>query len=224
MKKPELVIFDVDGLLLNTEYLWIRANDIVADMYHLPELRKDIFKEKIGLTGESYDEIVIRELQAYDNPRQYLSLIRETGLKLIGEELELLPGAIALLDYLEAEGIQKTIATSTGRRLTEDRLRRMGILSRFSCILCGDDVRHRKPDPEIFVKTAELFPKIPRERILILEDSIHGVEGAWRAGIPYIMVPSVQKPGENEYERAAAVADNLFIVKRILESISDKHE
>ena len=215
MKKPELVIFDVDGLMLNTEFLWMKAHEAIATRYGVPEVGRAMFIASVGLTAEDFNRVADECMANVDNRYELLEYVRIEGTQLLEEQLDVMPGLLNLLAYLDRMQIAKAVATTTFREKTYERLDRMGLLDRFDYILCGDEVHKRKPDPEIYCKVISHFNVKP-ENALVLEDSVYGVESACRAGIPCIMIPSVVPPADKQRKEASAIAESLHDVRKML--------
>ena len=217
MKKKKAVIFDVDGLMLNTEFVWLECWMKVAADHGIPEYGP-LFHKAVGTTGKDIEDMLDRELPHVpeEERRQLMIDVRKYGNKVTDDELKKMPGLVELLDYLEKKGYRVAVATTTSRDLTEHRLKKENIYDRFEYILCGDEVVKRKPDPEIYqnvLKTMDLLP----EDVLVLEDTGYGVSAAYAAGCDVIMVPSVNEPTKNEEDKAYAIVNDLFAVQSIIE-------
>ena len=218
MKKPQLVIFDSDGLMINTEFLWKEAYEEVAEMYNAPIIRDEFFTKAIGLANIEFKNLVEECLYMYDNRQEMVENIREKGFALIEEKTECMPGIIELLDYLDEEKIMKAVATTTPKDHAELRLKKAGLFDRFPYIVCGDQIKRRKPYPDCYLTVIEHM-NVKAEDALVLEDSVYGVEAAYNAKIPCIMVPSVQKPGPKQEKEAMMIVDSLFDVLDYLKSL-----
>lgn len=207
--RPQLVIFDVDGLLLDTERVWKQAWRSTLDSLGLQEIGDEEFCRLIGKSGQASMREAREILNGAWDAESFMEQMRACGFRLLESGLRLKPGARELLEELKEKGIRCAVATATCRELTEKRLGQMGILRFFSCICCGDEVERGKPFPDIYQKVLEHM-ECPAGRAVVLEDSPVGVEAAFRAGIPCVMVPDVIPPGAAERERAAWIAPSLF--------------
>lgn len=105
--------------------------------------------------------------------------------------------------------IKKAVATTTRRELTEERLKRVGVYDRFDYVLCGDEVINRKPDPEIYLSVLKKMDTDARNA-LVLEDSVVGVEAAYRAGIDCIQVPDIIAPTDVQKKQTVYTAKDLM--------------
>lgn len=190
MNELKMVIFDVDGTLLNTEFLWEKAWADIAEKYHVPKFSA-VFHKVVGISGSDVT-------------------------KVLDENIELMPGVFELLDTLEKLHIRKAVATTTNREATMKRLTKMGIIDRFEYILCGDEVSKRKPSPEIYLKVLEAVHCDP-EDVLVLEDTGYGVQSAYEANAKVIMIPSINPPKDIDRENAYKIVNSLYDVQKMIE-------
>lgn len=212
---PDLVIFDVDGLLLNTEFLWGEAFRMAAVKYGNDKIGDEVYRKLTGISGSDTLKVMKALLPDINNHQEILDYIGEAGMEIVNTQCRPMPGACELLDLLEEKNIRRCVATTTSRNLTELRLKKNGILDRFEYILCGDEVTKRKPDPEIYLKVLQ-HTGIAASDALVLEDSPYGVEAAFRAGIRVIQIPSVTPAAEKEKKMAARIVRSLHDVAEML--------
>jgi len=204
----EAVAFDMDGLMFDTERLantlWVAAG--VESGWNLSlELLNSLAGQP-----ESSDRRVLRE--TYGDSFPYDTL-RARRLALEAEyfrnhEVPLKPGLIALLDFFQAWKIPMGVATSTARYRVLPLLRKADIIDRFASILCGDEVTNVKPDPEIYLRTAERLGVAPGN-CLVLEDSRAGIAAAHAARAIPVMVPDLLGPDGAALRQAARVFGSL---------------
>lgn len=218
MKKVKGIIFDMDGLLFDTESIYCEANLVVADKYDIP-FTKDTYARFIGIS----DEEVWAELH-----KMYADHGEETVQKFIDEswgmahdrfktgEVDLKPGVHELLAYLEEKEIPRVLASSNVRPVIEILLEHAGIRDKFSDIISAEDVKFAKPDPEIFVIAAERLGMSSAD-CLVLEDSKNGILAAEGAGVPVVMVPDIVPPTAELREKTEAVFTSLHDVIEFLE-------
>ena len=203
------VIFDMDGLILDTEKLLVKywcqaANEAGFPMQreHALNIRSLARKFAIpylqGIFGEEFDYVKIRS-RRMELMKQHIS---EHGL-------ETKPGIAELLDYLDSKGIPAAIATATDIQRTEDYLGQVGLLGRFSRIVCAAMVENGKPKPDIYLYACEQIGEAPADCIAV-EDSPNGVRSATDAGIRTVMVPDLAEPDADTAKRIAAKAGTLF--------------
>ncbi|MCH6485158.1 HAD family phosphatase [Pseudoxanthomonas sp. LH2527] len=189
---PAAVIFDMDGLMLDSERAII---DCMAEAardcgYHdLPEV--------LWLSMVGHSEAVCRHLLD--------EAVGEAGRDAILQRSHLLydavvaagvphrPGILAMLEFLEARGMPRAVATSTRRPLALRKLEAAGLLSRFHAICTSSDVQHPKPAPDIYLLAATSLGVDPAH-CLVLEDSPTGVRAALAAGMHPIQIPDLLEP------------------------------
>lgn len=207
-------IFDMDGLMFDTERIYIKAEKITGkefgiDIDALPDLMgvsehegERIYKKCFG---EDFD---------YGKYRARKVEILEEDIETNG--LPKKPGLDEILELLREQKIPIALATASDRSLAEDYLKRADVAGYFQAMVCGDMVEKGKPDPETFCTAAELLGTKPEET-LVLEDSYNGIRAAHRGGFIGCMVPDTQEPTEEMRETAFRVFDSLLDVVRCLE-------
>lgn len=213
--RPKLVIFDVDGLLLDTEALYQKAWAMAEEKYGIAGLSRGIFLKCVGRSGKDAEDMVVGEL-GQELGMKILSEVRETGRHLLGGEIPVKPGAEEILERVRDLGIPAAVATATSRDLTIKRLSDAGLIDKLDYILCGDQIARRKPDPEIYNKVLEHFCAKPSDA-LVLEDSAVGVEAAYRAHIPCIMIPDLVLASPKQVKETIAILPSLLDAAALLE-------
>lgn len=211
--KYQLVIFDMDGLMIDSEAKWAKGWQKVGDKYGY-DFGPTLFNRLVGISGQPVFDIVQEAIQ--NDPTDCINEAHELGLKYLKEEgADLKPGLLKLLDYLDRNGYKKAVATTSTREMTEHHLNNAGIFDRFDYILCGDEVTKRKPDPEIYLSVLNKFNLTPSSA-LVLEDSPHGVSAAYNAGIDCIMIPDLIFPTIKQQNQTIAIMESLDNVKDYL--------
>lgn len=189
-KKPKLAIFDMDGLMFDTEQMCIEPI-IQAHLNHGYPMTKEICYKMIGASGKITREILENEFgqdYPFDKLDQYsYQLLFERIEK---EGLPIKSGLIELLEHLKQLEIPCVIASSSSTKVIEHYLKISNTSQYFVDIVGGDKVKASKPEPDIFNKACEIFKVNPQEAI-VLEDSKNGIIAANRAGIPVICVPDI---------------------------------
>ena len=184
------VITDIDGTILDTERIYIRAwKEAGREMgYEIPDealmKTRAISNKDAAAVLASY----LGEAFSYWECRKRRVVIAE---RLICDQSPLLlPGAAKMMAYLKENGIPIAAATSTDREKTMIHLAESGIDTAFDAIVTGDMIEHGKPAPDIFLKAAELLGVLP-EDCVVLEDSHAGIRAAHAAGMKGIYIPNV---------------------------------
>jgi HAD superfamily hydrolase (TIGR01509 family) len=187
------VIFDLDGLMLDTESIsrlsWRKA----AQEYERA-VSDELFASFIGRRTEDC-EAMLRELWGADFPLAELrARIREHWARHVAEHgIPHKPGVAELIDFLETRQIPKAIATSSSK---EEARAKMGELAKhFDIVVTGDEVKRGKPAPDIFLLAAARLG-VEAPNCLVLEDSLAGMQAAQAAGAYAIMVPDLMPPDE----------------------------
>jgi HAD superfamily hydrolase (TIGR01509 family) len=217
--KPAAVIFDMDGLMLDTERLarvaWNRA---MADWGQV--IPDHVYVQLIGRTVRDVETILGEEMvlkapfkEVLERKTRYLE--EETAR----EGIPLKPGLIELLDAVDRLRLAKAVASSTFRQAVLWKLSLAGLVNRFEVIVCGDDIRNGKPAPDIFLIAAERL-QVPAERCIVLEDSEPGIQAAHRAGMIGLLVPEQGLPSTAMAGIAQGVYPSLVEVKEFLERLA----
>ena len=187
--KIKLVIFDMDGLMLDTEIVHFKTWLKYAKKYGF---NYDISKRHIyaGMTDKQVVSVLGREMGDFQKAKAMREEILLERKKIFSDPSISLKkkGLIELLDYLDTNGISYMIASSSGRNRIEYLLDKEGLLNRFKNIISGDDVKNSKPSPEIFLKAVEKMG-CKKQEALILEDSENGYLAAKRSNINYMIIP-----------------------------------
>jgi HAD superfamily hydrolase (TIGR01509 family) len=212
---PDLLIFDMDGLIFDTERLFMNLRaDIMAEYGYVH--REEDYLRTLGTSGENLNRILY-ETYGPEYPADEISKrTREAQISQIrtcGPPLR--PGIRKLLSWAEGKRIPCCVATSTATSYAEEFLDLAGISGCFSFVIGGEAVLHSKPDPEIFLLACTKASVAP-ERALVLEDSENGVLAADRANIPVICIPDLKQPSPEIAKKAAAVCDSAFDVPDVL--------
>lgn len=202
----QAVVFDLDGLMFNTEELYFEVGTELLRRRDKP-LTRELLNQMMGRPSRIALQIMI-EFHTLDATVEILQRETEEIFSvLLATRLALMPGLADLLDALEAANIPKAIATSSSRRFVHRVLTPFQFEPRFQFILTADDVTHGKPDPEIYLKAAERFG-LPPTRCMVLEDSENGCRAAIAAGAFAVAVPG-DHSRHHDFGGASLVADTL---------------
>ena len=180
----------MDGLMFDTETLAFRAwSRALAE--HGLEMRTSDYSRLIG-RNMADARLILLDAYGPDTPVDALDAarFRYSSAEVAERGVPLKPGLVALLDALDALGIPRAMATSTGRERATALLERAGLAGRFHAIVCGDDITRGKPAPDIFLVAARRLDA-PATSCLVLEDSEPGVRAAHAARMKTVLVPDL---------------------------------
>lgn len=218
MKNIKAVIFDMDGILIDTERISFNAFKEVLKEYNY-EMSEEFYLTMIGRNVKSIKEVMLSE---YGSSFPF-DEIYEKKVKIAVETIDrdgviIKPGVHELVDYLKDNNYRIAVATSTRKERAHYLLEQIGIKDKVDYIICGDQVVNSKPDPEIFLKAAKGIGIEP-QNCMVIEDSDAGILAASRAGMTGINVPDMKKPDENMKKLAFKICSSLLDVKTYMESI-----
>jgi len=215
------VILDMDGLMLDSERMardaWRRAladwGLVLPDGLYFQLVGREATDTK-GILARAFGPALPVE-EAYARKQRYLEEAMLRG------GIPTKPGLHALLDFLDARGIRKAVASSTHRPLVVQKLRLTGLLERFAVLVCGDEVRNGKPAPDVFLLAAERLG-VPACECLVLEDSEAGIRAARAAGMTPILVPDLKPPSPEVAALAHRVLPSLEHVREYLAALLEE--
>ncbi|MCR4587823.1 MAG: HAD family phosphatase [Lachnospiraceae bacterium] len=203
MKELDAVVFDMDGVIFDSERCVLECWKELAEKYGIRDMEKH-FRECIGTNAVRTREIMT---EAFGAAFSYDDFAKEASVsfhaKYDNGKLPLKPGIFQLLDHLKDNGKKIALATSTRRASVLHQLEHAGLLDYFDTIITGDMVKRSKPDPEIYLLACEGIGVLP-ERAYAIEDSYNGVRSAHAGGLKVIMVPDLL-PANDEMQALAEI-------------------
>ncbi|VWX56218.1 conserved hypothetical protein [Burkholderiales bacterium 8X] len=211
----QAVVFEMDGLLLNTEVLARRS--LARAGQELGMFVSDAFcASLIGIPADASRRLIAEQFGGDDAAEALLRLAtRYLRLQIATGELKLQPGAGQLLDLLDDLEMSRAVATSSSREKALHHLEHAGIAHRFDRIVSRDDVDRSKPDPDLHLAAARALRK-PVGSCLALEDSYNGVRAANAAGMPVAMVPDLLPATPEMQQLSLAVLGSLHEVPPLI--------
>jgi len=190
--RPAAAIFDMDGLMLDTERPMLNAWIIAGQKMKWP-VTKEIALKSIGLVGEDIRKLCLNELGSNFPYDEFDILLHKLFDEEFAKGIGLKPGLTELLDHLEKLHMPIAVATSTNRNFAVTKLKIAGIANRFEIMACGDEVANGKPAPDIFLLAAKRLKQNPGQCIGF-EDSAAGLRGLHAAGIKSVFVKDLIEP------------------------------
>lgn len=207
------VVFDMDGVIFDSEKLVILCWQAVAEKYGIEDI-ETACRECFGLNRESTRQKMLLRYGAdfpYDAYKREMSELFHSRYS--GGKLPLKPGVIELLQYLKEHHIRIALASSTRSQVVRQELSDAGILAYFDAVICGDMVERSKPAPDIFLKACEKL-EVNTAVSFAVEDSYNGIRSANAAGLRTIMVPDLAEPTSEMEQLTEIILPDLIHVKQ----------
>lgn len=209
------VLFDMDGVVLDTEKLYARFWAEAAHALGYPMT----YAQALGMRSLS-GPMGQAKLESYFGPGVSRAVMRDKRVELMDayvsqHGVEPKAGIYELLDYLKEHGIPTAITTSSPKERAEQYLKPLGLLERFDRICTGYEVKQGKPAPDIYLYGAQCLGLRP-EDCLAIEDSPAGVESAFRAGCMAVLVPDLDGSDEEMRQKLFAEVDSLADVINLI--------
>ncbi len=204
---PEAVIFDMDGVILDSEPYHHAAETLIFKELGIAPSERD----RDGFVSMSNAKMWAILKTMYGLPQSEAELlefgenIRFNYMEAI-QELVPMPGLVSLLDELKANHVKMAVASSSTSKIIELFISRLNLRSYFQCLVSGEMVPHGKPEPDIFLHTADLL-QTPAVNCLVIEDSENGVKGACAAKMKCIGFKRPNTRGQNLSGSDLQIAD-----------------
>ncbi|MGF7161977.1 beta-phosphoglucomutase-like phosphatase (HAD superfamily) [Rhodoligotrophos appendicifer] len=205
-QRPHALIFDMDGLLLDTEGVYKRSWTVAAAGLGY-DLTDTLYLSLIGITIADCEKCLVESF-GQDFPLEQFRADARSRYEdiVLAEGIPLKPGVCTLLDWAAVLDLPCGIGTSTVTEEARHRLKHHGILDHFAAVIGGDQVIHGKPDPEIYLKVAQALKQEP-EHCLVFEDAHSGVRAARAAGMSVALIPDLLP----STEEIAALTCGVFV-------------
>ena len=210
-KDFKAVIFDMDGVLVDSEPAYWKAEEELAREYD-KEVSVETLLKMMGRPAIESMKIFANDLGLKDSPDILYKKRDEKYIKIIETELKPMDGVIEVLKGLKSNGLKTAVATAACKELLNIQLSKIGILNNFDFLLSGNDIKDGKPHPEIYLKTVSLFGLKPDECVVV-EDSPSGIEAGIKAGCFTVAFP-------NKYQDMSNLPKADMIITNIKEILS----
>ena len=219
MTKPEALIFDMDGLIFDSERLVQRTWNDAGEALGYGRIGEHIYNT-LGFNLKRRTQY-FKEAFGGDFPMDAFNELTRARFHEIrdAEGLAMKPGVRELLDYARGQGMKTAVATSSRKEYSVQILSDAGIWPLFDGAVFGDQVVNAKPDPEIYLTACAMVGADPAKS-LALEDSPAGIRSAAAAGMSAVMVPDLVQPSDEILSLCTAKFDSLLEVIPFLEGVS----
>lgn len=214
--RPDAIIFDMDGLMLETER--IAVDCLVRSSSHIaPEIEPQFWRQMIGLGDVATRERTTARIGA-ERSRALLARSQEYFEETIAQGIPHRPGLLPLLDYLTQHDVPHAVATSSNRSHAERKLQIANLNKYFAVVCTASDVERPKPDPAIYLLATRRLGVDP-QRCVALEDSPVGVQAVLAAGITPIQIPDLIKPTEQVLAYGHRIVASLKQAQELLVAV-----
>ena len=200
------VIFDMDGVMIDSEPLWEKTERILLarrGIDYSPDYRDKI----VGLNQRDSGRLLVGTFDLEETVEDIINERISILTSIYEEELELIPALVPLLERLAGEGYRLAVASSSPLRVVNFVLDMFSLHEHFLTGVSGDSVGNGKPDPDIYIHTAETLGVKPAECVAI-EDSINGLRSAKGAGMYCIAIPD-KRLTPDQFKSADVILDSL---------------
>jgi HAD superfamily hydrolase (TIGR01509 family) len=204
---PRSIVFDMDGVLIDSERLIRESWIAVGRLLHLDGIG-DLFGQCLGVSYEGSRIIFTERFGTRVSYDGFRKLARDHYLGLVREDIPVKPGVRGILGWLRSEGWKIGLASSTRQESVLESLSRTGLIGYFGVIICGDMVRASKPEPDIYLAACSALQEVP-SLCYAVEDSRNGLISAHAAGMRTVLIPDLIAPDEEMRRLASAVFPSM---------------
>ncbi|MEQ8155603.1 MAG: HAD family phosphatase [Clostridiaceae bacterium] len=224
MSKIEAVLFDMDGVIFDTERVYLEHWTKIFQKYGY-KMTKEIY---ISVMGRGRQNVTKTFLEIYGQDLPIEQMYKEKDELLLqaveSGKVPMKPGVKEILNFLKENKFKIGLATSAKRDRMMMQLKMGNIEKEFDTIVCGDDITNSKPNPEIFLKAAERLSVNPK-KCAVVEDSPAGIKAAYNAEMRALHVEDLKKADEEILKSCHKNFKNLFEIKEYLYQLKvNRHE
>ncbi|MCR9291920.1 MAG: HAD family phosphatase [bacterium] len=200
------VAFDMDGLMVNTETLYTQVGDAI--LRRRGRRFTQVLKNRMmGLPSAQAFQVMIEHEGLSDSTEQLAEESRAEFASILTEQLQVLPGLLDLLDYIDQLQLPRCVATSSTPEFAATVLSLTGLESRVEFVITASDVAQGKPAPDIYLEAARRL-QVEIGEMLVLEDSHHGSRAGIASGACTVAVPG-EHSREHDFAGVHFIADSL---------------
>ncbi|MEO1708813.1 MAG: HAD family phosphatase [Pseudomonadota bacterium] len=221
MSRYAAVIFDMDGLLLDTERVVLRGFEAACDELGCV-VGFDVFARMIGRNYRSSRPILEEALAGQVAIETFEAVCRRHVQAIFEDGVPVKSGVIDLLARLRKIDMPMAVATSTETARAREKLKKAELLEAFQHVVGGDQVERSKPDPDIYLEAARRLSANPAASVA-LEDSENGVRAAHAAGMTVIQVPDLIQPSDSLRMLGHTIAADVLVGARHVGLLGSDH-
>lgn len=216
----EAVIFDMDGVIFDSEVCVCAIWKEIAEEFNLPNI-EEVYIKCIGI-NDAATEQVFKDAYGTDFDYRFYQKIssKKYHARYDGGKLPMKAGVFEILDYLKDNGYKIALASSTRVATVTGQLKAAGIYDYFDEVIGGDMVAKSKPEPDIFLEAAKRLGVSP-DKAFVIEDSFNGIRAAFNAKCVPVMVPDMIEPDEEMNGKAVIICKSLLEVRDFLEGTTN---
>ncbi|WP_297713788.1 HAD family phosphatase [Clostridium sp.] len=205
--KIKAIIFDMDGVIFDTEMIYLKVWSDVFEKYGY-KMTKEIYSLVLGTGRENVKKVFVSHFGS-NLPIDDMYIEKDDNLaKEIEKGVPLKLGVYEILEYLKENDFKIALATSAISKRAFKQLKQANIENFFNAVVCKDEVKKTKPNPDIFLKAADKLMVKP-EQCIVIEDSSAGIEAAFNAGMIPIHVVDLKEADENILSKSYKSFNNL---------------
>ena len=211
MRLYDAVIFDLDGLLIDSETVYMRAWREAASRVGF-DMTLGFYQDIVGMPYQDCLSQAVAHFGPGFPTDRFVEVSNEIRAELLADGMKLKPGSVALLDYLASRDMPLAVASSSRREYVTGHLGTLEIDHYFSTIVTRSEVARGKPHPDPYLLAAEKIGADPKN-CLALEDSRHGIQSALTAGMAVVMVPDLVPADAALTQSCVMIAGDLHAVR-----------
>jgi len=199
------VVFDMDGVLVDTEHLWDKVREELTTEWggrYTPEAQEAM----MGMSSREWSRYLHEIVGLREQPETINAEVVRRMLALYEVQLPVVPGAVGAVRRLHGEGLRLAVASSSNRELIDAVLRRLELTDLFAVTVSSEEVARGKPAPDVYLEAARRLGVAP-SRCAAIEDSASGIRAAHAAGMRVLAYPNRRYPPPAE---ALALADSML--------------
>lgn len=216
MDKANTVIFDMDGVIFDTERIYLEAWTDVFNKYGY-NMTKEVY---ISVMGVGRENVIKKFKNLYGDDLPIDDMYREKDEILYNRIKEgrvpMKEGVHEILTFLKSNNYNIALATSAKKERVDKHLQDTKLEDMFDVIVCGDEVDKAKPNPDIFLKAANKL-RVDREKCIVVEDSLAGVKAGYNAGMIVVNIPDLKDYDDDLKKFSHKAFKNLIDFKEYLD-------